>query len=52
MSSEKRECRWSKGKGNWPDTEGSGFESQLAVAPQTFPALILFASRENYLLNS
>ena len=25
------ECRWSNGKGTWPDTEGSGFESQLAL---------------------
>ena len=25
------ECRWSKGKGTRPDTEGSGFKSQLAL---------------------
>ena len=32
-SSEKRECRWSKGKGTWLDTERSGFESQSALKP-------------------
>ena len=30
-SSEKRGCRWSKGKGTWLDTEGYGFKSHSAL---------------------
>ena len=42
------ECRWSNGKGTWPDTEGSGFESQSAL---NF-SYSKFASREKLFIDS
>ena len=44
------ECRWSKSKGTWPDTKGSGFESQSAVNFSCSKYLLL--EKMNYLFNS
>ena len=57
-SSEKQECRWSKGKGTQPDTEGCRFKSLLSA--QTFPAykllyrkyLLLFNNPLTYLMTT